>query len=45
MRAISRLKRNSVVFMECDIQEPMRKLAPGFQEVIKNAVHIANIAA
>ena len=45
MRAISRLKKNSVVFMECDIQEPMRKLAPGFQEVIKNAEQMAHLAA
>lgn len=45
MKAISRLKKSSVVFMECDIQEPMRKLAPGFQDVIQNAVKMANLAA
>ena len=30
--------------MECDIQEPMRKLAPNFSQTILNSVQLANVA-
>ena len=42
---LQRMRRGKVIFMECDIQEPMRRLAPGFAQTISNAVELAEIAA
>jgi hypothetical protein len=40
----SLLKPHRVVFLECDIQEPLRKLAKNFREVVGNAITLTEIA-
>ena len=40
----SLLKPQRVIFMECDIQEPLRKLAKNFRDVVANAIRLAEIA-
>jgi len=40
----SLLKPHRVIFMECDIQEPLRKLAKNFREVVHHAIKLAEIA-
>ena len=38
------LKPHRVIFMECDIQEPLRKLAKNFRKVVRNSISLAEIA-
>ena len=38
------LKAKNVIFMECDVQEPMRRLAKNFKSVLRSAMMMQDLS-